>query len=158
MLRVVALGCSGAENGLAARVADMAAAEGPGRPEKHQDPGRYVAAHWALRGDVRLCGRATSDACCYSPARLSVSCSRSSLCHSFPSFTHPPLFAMAASWNMAGTGRHDFLKERIPSSQHFDIDEVADPSSPYPHMLPSEQGFEEHAGRVCCCPGGYGVC
>lgn len=56
--------------------------------------------------------------------------------------------AMIASWNMAGTGRQDFLKERIPSSQHFDIDVVADPSSPYPHMLPSEQGFEEHAGRV----------
>ena len=49
---------------------------------------------------------------------------------------------------MAGGGRKAYLKERIPTAQHFDIDEVADKSSPYPHMLPSEREFEGHVGKV----------
>ena len=54
-----------------------------------------------------------------------------------------------ATWSMvAGEGRAVFLAERIASAQHFDIDEIADKSSPYPHMLPSEREFEEHVGKV----------
>jgi thiosulfate/3-mercaptopyruvate sulfurtransferase len=35
----------------------------------------------------------------------------------------------------------DFQLDRIPGSQFFDIDGVADPSSGLPHMLPSEPAF-----------------
>ena len=47
-----------------------------------------------------------------------------------------------------GLGRGDFLRERIAGAQHFDIDEVADQTSPYPHMVPSETEFQDHVGKV----------
>ena len=54
----------------------------------------------------------------------------------------------SASWRMSGDGRVDFLAERIAGAQHFDIDEVADKTSPYPHMVPSETEFQDHVGKV----------
>ena len=52
------------------------------------------------------------------------------------------------AWRMSGDGRADFLAERISGAQHFDIDEVADKTSPYPHMVPSETEFQDHVGKV----------
>lgn len=49
---------------------------------------------------------------------------------------------------MAREGRAAFLSERIAGAQHFDIDEVADQTSPFPHMVPSEVDFQEHVGKV----------
>lgn len=49
---------------------------------------------------------------------------------------------------MAREGRAAFLSERIAGAQHFDIDEVADQTSPFPHMVPSEADFQEHVEKV----------
>ena len=54
-----------------------------------------------------------------------------------------------ATWTMAREGRAAFLAERISGAQYFDIDEVADQGSPYPHMVSSETEFQEHVGKVC---------
>ena len=53
-----------------------------------------------------------------------------------------------ASWTMTREGRAAFLSERIAGAQHFDIDEVADQTSPFPHMVPSETDFQEHVQKV----------
>lgn len=47
------------------------------------------------------------------------------------------------SWHM-GNARNpyaEFLTERIPGSQYFNIDEVSDKSNDLPHMLPDEKNF-----------------
>lgn len=44
--------------------------------------------------------------------------------------------------------REEFLKERIDGATFFDIEEVSDRSSQYPHMLPSAEQFAEHVGKV----------
>ena len=62
------------------------------------------------------------------------------------------LSLLAASWTMSREGRAAFLAERIEGAQHFDIDTVADQTSPYPHMVPSEEEFQEHVGKVGCLP------
>ena len=49
---------------------------------------------------------------------------------------------------MAREGRASFLEERIEGAQHFDIDEVADQTTPLPHMVPSETEFQEHVEKV----------
>ena len=46
-------------------------------------------------------------------------------------------------------GRQEYLKERIDGAVFFDIDEVSDKSSPFPHMLPSTDQFAEQVGQVC---------
>jgi thiosulfate/3-mercaptopyruvate sulfurtransferase len=53
-----------------------------------------------------------------------------------------------ASWTMSGGGRTAFLAERLAGAQHFDIDEVADRSPPYPHMVPSPAQFQEQVGKM----------
>jgi thiosulfate/3-mercaptopyruvate sulfurtransferase len=45
-------------------------------------------------------------------------------------------------------GREDFEKERIKGAVFFDIDEVADQTSPLPHMLPSPDEFAGHMTRL----------
>lgn len=39
--------------------------------------------------------------------------------------------------------RSDFLTERVPGAQLFEIDKVADQTSDLPHMLPSEEDFAQ---------------
>ena len=41
----------------------------------------------------------------------------------------------------ARKGRDDYLAEHIPGAIFFDIDEIADTKSPYPHMLPPPEKF-----------------
>jgi thiosulfate/3-mercaptopyruvate sulfurtransferase len=36
----------------------------------------------------------------------------------------------------------EFLSKRIPTTQYFDVNEISDIESPFPHMLPSPQRFE----------------
>ena len=38
----------------------------------------------------------------------------------------------------------EFMNERIPGSQYFDIDAISDKSSSLPHMIPSAEQFSEH--------------
>jgi thiosulfate/3-mercaptopyruvate sulfurtransferase len=56
----------------------------------------------------------------------------------------PDLVIVDASWHMPSTGRSgrdEYLKAHIPGARFLDIDEVADRSSPAPHMLPSAADF-----------------
>eukprot|EP00195_Chlamydomonas_chlamydogama_P007570 CAMPEP_0202906510 /NCGR_PEP_ID=MMETSP1392-20130828/39196_1 /ASSEMBLY_ACC=CAM_ASM_000868 /TAXON_ID=225041 /ORGANISM="Chlamydomonas chlamydogama, Strain SAG 11-48b" /LENGTH=300 /DNA_ID=CAMNT_0049595053 /DNA_START=108 /DNA_END=1010 /DNA_ORIENTATION=+ len=56
----------------------------------------------------------------------------------------PGITVLDASWFMPAWGRNavaEFKAERIPGSQFFDLDGIADPSSGLPHMLPSETAF-----------------
>lgn len=41
------------------------------------------------------------------------------------------------------TGKDAFLNKRIPSARFFDLDDVRDHESPYPHMLPTCEVFAE---------------
>ncbi|KAK9369695.1 Rhodanese-like domain-containing protein [Lipomyces kononenkoae] len=57
-----------------------------------------------------------------------------------------PVIPLDATWYLPNSGRNgkeEFLSERIPGARFFDIDEVKDTSSPYPHMLPSTEVFNE---------------
>lgn len=55
-----------------------------------------------------------------------------------------------ASWHMGGArnGFNEFLQNRIPGAQYFNIDEVCDKSSPLPHMMPSEEEFSEAVSNM----------
>ena len=56
----------------------------------------------------------------------------------------PDLVIVDASWHMPASGRSgrdEYLKAHIPGARFLDIDEVADRSSPAPHMLPSAADF-----------------
>ena len=46
--------------------------------------------------------------------------------------------------------RAEFAKAHIPGSVFFDIDEIADTSTPLPHMLPSARKFAECVGALGC--------
>lgn len=55
---------------------------------------------------------------------------------------------LCAAWflpndELKRTGRKVFEERRVPSARFFDIDEIKDPDSPYPHMLPTAEGFAE---------------
>jgi thiosulfate/3-mercaptopyruvate sulfurtransferase len=57
-----------------------------------------------------------------------------------------PVIPLDATWYLPNAGRNgkeEFLLERIPGARFFDIDEVKDASSPYPHMLPSTEVFNK---------------
>lgn len=65
--------------------------------------------------------------------------------------TAPKIIPLCASWFLPNDGRNGFdtFKEcRIPHARFFDLDEVKDPSSPYPHMLPSAKDFAKAMGRL----------
>ncbi len=60
----------------------------------------------------------------------------------------PDIRVVDASWYMPAEGRDpraEYEQEHIPGAVFFDIDEIADTSSPYPHMMP---GAEKFASRV----------
>jgi thiosulfate/3-mercaptopyruvate sulfurtransferase len=62
-----------------------------------------------------------------------------------------------ASWTMSGEGRVVFLGERLAGAQHFDIDEVSEQSSPYPHMIPSPHRFQTLVAKMGVCNGDHVV-
>ncbi|XP_053324653.1 3-mercaptopyruvate sulfurtransferase [Spea bombifrons] len=56
-----------------------------------------------------------------------------------------------ASWHLPKSGRdawREYKERHIPGSYFFDIDACSDRTSPYDHMLPSEDQFAEYAGRL----------
>lgn len=60
----------------------------------------------------------------------------------------PDVHVVDASWYMPNEGRNpraEYEQEHIPGAVFFDIDEIADTDSPYPHMMPSSEKF---ASRV----------
>ena len=62
--------------------------------------------------------------------------------------TAPRVIPVCAAWFLPNdpqgrTGHQVFKKQRIPSARFFDLDAVKDHDSPYPHMLPTAEGFAE---------------
>ena len=62
--------------------------------------------------------------------------------------TSPRVIPLCAAWFLPNdpegrTGLKAFKAQRIPSARFFDIDAVKDHDSPYPHMLPTAQGFAQ---------------
>ena len=58
------------------------------------------------------------------------------------------IIPLCASWFMPNdpkgrTGQQVFREQRIPSARFFDLDAVKDLDSPYPHMLPTAEGFAQ---------------
>jgi thiosulfate/3-mercaptopyruvate sulfurtransferase len=56
----------------------------------------------------------------------------------------PDLIILDASWHMPSEGRDahaEYLAEHIPGALFFDIDEIADTKSAFPHMLPPPEKF-----------------
>lgn len=63
----------------------------------------------------------------------------------------PDLVVVDASWHMPASGRSgakEYLAQHIPGAVHFDIDTVADRSSPLPHMLPDAHSFALAVGAL----------
>ncbi|KAL9107897.1 MAG: hypothetical protein Q9227_007219 [Pyrenula ochraceoflavens] len=62
--------------------------------------------------------------------------------------TAPRVIPLSAAWFMPNdperrTGWDSFQKKRIPTARFFDLDEIKDHDSPYPHMLPTNEVFAE---------------
>lgn len=63
----------------------------------------------------------------------------------------PDLVVMDASWHMPADGRDakaEYLAEHIPGALFYDIDDLSDASSPFPHMLPSPEKFSSRMRRM----------
>ena len=63
----------------------------------------------------------------------------------------PDLVVLDSSWHMPSTGRSgrsEYLERHIPGARFLDIDEVADGSSPVPHMLPTADEFGQAMERL----------
>ncbi|KXN71990.1 thiosulfate sulfurtransferase, Rhodanese-like protein [Conidiobolus coronatus NRRL 28638] len=61
------------------------------------------------------------------------------------------LVLLDSSWYMPNVPRNpskEFESLRLPNSRFFNIDEVKDHSSKYPHMLPSPSDFSKHMERL----------
>ena len=65
--------------------------------------------------------------------------------------TDPAVRVVDGSFKLPGitpTAREDYDKRHIAGAPFFDIDEIADRSSPLPHMLPSAEEFAAQMGRL----------
>jgi thiosulfate/3-mercaptopyruvate sulfurtransferase len=63
----------------------------------------------------------------------------------------PKLRIVDGSFKLPGmtpTAREDYEQRHIPGAVFFDIDAVADPASPLPHMLPGPEEFARHMERL----------
>ena len=63
----------------------------------------------------------------------------------------PDVRIVDASWFMKAQNRNareEYEQEHIPGAVFFDIDEVSDTASPYPHMLPSPEKFSSRARKL----------
>ena len=65
----------------------------------------------------------------------------------------PKTIAVCASWFLPNDpqkrqGYEVFKQGHIRKARFFDVDNIADTSSPYPHMLPSPEAFQEHMSRL----------
>ena len=63
----------------------------------------------------------------------------------------PDLAILDASWHLPNSGRNakaEFLSAHVPGALFFDIDELSDSSSLYPHMLPSAEKFSSRMRKM----------
>ncbi len=63
----------------------------------------------------------------------------------------PDVSIIDASWylpTMNRDGKAEYAAGHIPGSVHFDIDAIADTSSPLPHMLPTPEFFADTVGKM----------
>jgi thiosulfate/3-mercaptopyruvate sulfurtransferase len=63
----------------------------------------------------------------------------------------PDISVLDCSWHMPATkriGASEFLVERIPGAQFFDLDLISDTESTLPHMLPSPEKFSSHVRKM----------
>lgn len=63
----------------------------------------------------------------------------------------PDVRILDASWCMPGSGRDphaEFVARHIPGARFFDIDEIADTSSPLPHMMPPAEKFSSRVRKL----------
>lgn len=62
-----------------------------------------------------------------------------------------PLTIVDASYNIPGaTGnpKEEHFLKRIPGAKFFEVDEIADKSSGYPHMMPSDEVFRSYMKKL----------
>ena len=65
--------------------------------------------------------------------------------------TDPKVQVVDATWYMPAEGkrgRDSFEEAHVPGAVFFDIDEIADPDTDLPHMLPSPEAFAAAAGEL----------
>lgn len=63
----------------------------------------------------------------------------------------PGLRLLDATWHMASEGRDaeaEFRAAHIPGAGRFDLEQISDPDTTLPHMLPSPDRFAEHAAAM----------
>jgi thiosulfate/3-mercaptopyruvate sulfurtransferase len=63
----------------------------------------------------------------------------------------PDVAILDASWHLPQTGRdarQEFLAARVPGAQFFDIEELSDTTSLYPHMLPRPEKFASRMRKL----------
>jgi hypothetical protein len=63
----------------------------------------------------------------------------------------PDIRILDASWHLPAanrSGRKEFEDEHIPGALFFDIDEIADTSSPLPHMMPPAEKFSSRVRKL----------
>jgi thiosulfate/3-mercaptopyruvate sulfurtransferase len=63
----------------------------------------------------------------------------------------PDVRVVDATWFLPNAGRDaeaEYAQAHIPGAVYFDIDDVADESSPYPHTVPSPAKFSSRARRL----------
>ena len=73
----------------------------------------------------------------------------------YTSLNNKDLKILDCSWylpNLGKNGKEEYIKERIPDSIYFDIDEFSDIDCPYPHTLLSNEKFSliAHFLFKCC--------
>lgn len=65
--------------------------------------------------------------------------------------TSPDVVVIDASWHMPATGRSgraEYMETRIPGAIFFDIDDISDEKSSFPHMLPSTVKFSSRMRKL----------
>jgi thiosulfate/3-mercaptopyruvate sulfurtransferase len=63
----------------------------------------------------------------------------------------PDIAVLDATWHLptlARNARQEYVDSRIPGARFFDIDDISDKSSPYPHMLPSPEQFSSRMRKM----------
>lgn len=73
----------------------------------------------------------------------------------------PGIVVLDCSMYMPASGRDadaEYLSAHVPHAVRFDIDEVSDPDSPLPHMLPSPEHFAATAERLGIQPDDWVIC
>ncbi|WP_439814716.1 3-mercaptopyruvate sulfurtransferase [Zavarzinia sp. CC-PAN008] len=65
--------------------------------------------------------------------------------------TAPDVRIIDASWYLpqeGRSGRQEYEEAHIPGAQFFDLDDLSDEASPYPHMLPAPEKFASRMRRM----------